>query len=452
MYIARSRRSAIAAAVIALSTISAGDAFARTQDDTPEGAKSDAPKTDAPKADKTDKGDKADSPPAEGEKPADPPKKKDGILDSLEIKPFIGIVGGIKADAPLNGPDEHKEARVSAIALSRFGLKGSAGAWVSFESELMASGGTSLHGSSAYEGQAALQVRNQLVRLSIDPGMIEVGRVTDEASVDYYSLHVADVFLQDTATRDPLLYSGLNMGNGVRGTFKLVEGLRVGLAFTAGNPVSNTGTLMVGGTYPPFARVYEQPYQYIGKSANNFPDDSFHMMMISPSILYSSPMFDAKAAFQGAVIDTDTTKTDDQNIRAFNVRANARLKLMKETVVPFFNAAFTKNDTVDPANVARLSADKYTGIVLGGGVDFNYDHPFACAYTCANGVGVQYTQVQYQVGGGAVTRLHYVNLGTSYWITEHIAIGARLAAWISVQNGPPDEGERSLLGTMRFVM
>ena len=447
-----------------MTTALPASALARTQDDAPETGKGDTKKDAKPDAKpeakpdakpevkaaaKDDgsievKGEGADEPRTEPKKP--------GPFAALKLDPFLGVVGGIKADWPLNGPDEHKEARISAIALSRFGLRGTAGAWVSFESELMASGGTSLHGSSAYEGQAALQVRNQLVRLSIDPGMIEVGRVTDEASVDFYSAHVGDVFLQDTATRDPLLYSGFNMGNGVRGTFKLIEGLRVGLAFTAGNPVSNTGTLMVGGSYPPFARVYEQPYQYIGKSPNNFPDDSFHMMMLSPSILYNSPIFDAKAAFQGAVIDTDTTKTDDQNIRAFNLRANARLKLMKETVVPFFNAAFTKNDTVDPTNVARLAADKYTGIVLGGGVDVNYDHPFNCPYVCANGVGVQYTQVQYQVGSGAVTRLHYFNLGTSYWVTEHIAIGARIAAWVQVQPGPPDEGERSALVTMRFVM
>ncbi len=431
-----------------MTTALPASALARTQDDAPETGKGDTkpePKPE-PKAEvKVDT--KSDDAPE-----AEPAFKKESAIGPLKLDPFISIVGGVKADVPLNGPQEHKEARVSAIALSRFGLRGSAGAWVSFESELMASGGTSLHGSSAYEGQAALQVRNQLVRLSIDPAMLEVGRVTDEASVDYTSAHVADVFLQDTATRDPLLYSGLNMGNGVRGTLKLATGLRVGLAFTAGNPVSNTGTLMVGGTYPPFARVYEQPYQYIGKSANNFPDDSFHMMMLSPSVLYTSPMFDAKAAFQGAVIDTDTTKTDDQNIKAFNLRANARLKLMKEMLVPFFNVAYTKNDTVDPKNVARLSTDKYTGIVMGGGVDVNYDHPFVCSYGCANGVGIQYTQVQYQVGGGAVTRLHYLNLGTSYWVTDHVAIGARLAAWISVQPGPPDEGERSALVTLRFIM
>ncbi len=450
MYNTSLRGCVAAAAVLAMTTMLPREAAARTQDETPEGTKGDTKPDTKPDAKPDTKPDaKAD---VNADEQPKPEPKKESPLSAIKIEPFLGVVGGVKADIPLNGPNEHKEARVSAIALSRFGLRGSAGAWISFESELMASGGTSLHGASAYEGQAALQVRNQLLRLTIDPAMIEVGRVTDEASVDYYSAHVADVFLQDTATRDPLLYSGLNMGNGVRGTFKLVEGLRVGLAFTAGNPVSTTGTLMVGGTYPPFARVYEQPYQYIGKSANNFPDDSFHMMMLSPSILYTSPMFDAKAAFQGAVIDTDTTKTDDQNIRAFNLRANARLKLMKELLVPFFNAAFTKNDTVDPANVARLSPDKYTGIVLGGGIDLNYDHPFTCTYGCANGVGLQYTQVQYQVGGGAVTRLHYLNLGTSYWITDHVAIGARLATWIQVQNGPPDQGEKSALATLRFVM
>src|SRR5205085_2557097 len=81
---------------------------------------------------------------------------------------------------------------------------------------------------------------------------IEAGRLIDEASVDFYSAHVAETFLQDTATRDPLLFSGFNLGNGVRGQVQLFEGVRAAVTFNAGNPVSNTASLLVGGPFPPF--------------------------------------------------------------------------------------------------------------------------------------------------------------------------------------------------------
>jgi hypothetical protein len=316
----------------------------------------------------------------------------------------------------------------------------------------MASGGTDLHGSGAFEGQASLQVRNQLVRVTPGSFMIEAGRVTDEASVDYFSAHVADVYMQDRATREPLLYSGYNLGNGVRGTYQVVPGLRVGLSLTAGNPVSTTSSLMVGGSYPPFDRVYLQPWQAVGKDPQQYPDDTFHMMLFAPSVLLDTQYVDARVAFQGFTLDTDTTKTSDNNIRGFNLRGTARAKLLDSTLVPFVNAALTRNDTVNPADVTKLQADKYTGIVLGGGLDLNYAHPFTCPYACANGVGVQYEQVQYKVGSGIVTHLHYVNVGTSYWFSPHVALGARLSMWLSHMTGQDDGGERSALVTMRFVM
>ncbi len=393
-------------------------------------------------------------PPKEAPKEAAPVEaQKAPPRGGLKIDPFVGIAGGVKADLPINRENEHRQARVSTIAISRFGLRGSATSWLSFESELMASGGASLHGTSSFEGQASLQLRNQLIRLTPDRFVFEVGRVTDEASVDYFSAHVADTFLQDTAVRDPLLYSGYNMGNGVRGTVKLVEGLRFGLAFNAGNPVSSTAALMVGGTFSPFDRFYSQPYQAVGKSPNNFPDDTFHMMVLTPSLLYSNQFIEAKAAFQGLVVDTDTTKSDDQNIRGYNIRANMKLKLLNDMLVPFGNFAFTRNDTVEATNNAKLGPDKYTAVDFGGGIDFNYmPHPFACPYACANGLGVQYTQIQYQTGQGNVSRLHFVNVGTSYWITDHLAFGARVAAWIDVEMGPQDTGERSAMMTLRYVM
>ena len=386
---------------------------------------------------------------------ADAPKTEPSkLLDAVKVEPFATIVGGLKGDTIIQASDlaqapEQRQGRVSAIALGAFGLRGTVGSLVSFHSELMFNGGTSLHGSSAWEGQAALQVRRQVVRLATGPWMIEAGRVIDEASMNFVSAHVLDTLLQDTATRDPLLYSGFNMGNGVRGTYEALPGLRLGLTFTAGNPVATTSSLQVGGSFPPFERFYIQPYQAVKQASNNYPDDTFHMMLLSPSILYDSAVFDARVSFQGYVVDTNTTRTDDQNIHGYNLRANARLKLADDMVSPFANFSFGRNDTVLATDQTKLAAEKYTGITFGGGVDVNYAHPFPGR---ANGVGLQYDRVQYQVGDGNVTNFHYVNVGTTYWLNAYVALGARFATWLRNDVGVHDEGERSMLVTMRLVL
>jgi hypothetical protein len=371
--------------------------------------------------------------------------------EKLVITPFVTLVGGAKYDAPIQGANEHKQKRFTTIALTDFGLRGSVGALLSFESELMLNGGTSLHGTSAFEGQAAMQVRRQLVRVTYGGLRVEVGRVVDEASVDFLSGHVGDTLYQDTALRDPLLYSGYNLGNGIRATFEIIDDLRVGIAFNAGNPVSSTSSLMVGGAFPPFDRFYSQPYQAIGKGPNNYPDDTFHMMVLTPSILYDGPLLQVHGAFQGFVVDTDTTRTDDDNIRGYNARGNVRLKLLDGMIAPFGNVSFARNDTVLASNVSKLAPDKYKAITAGGGVDFNIVKPFDDSEV-AHGIGAQYEQVQYQVGSGNVTKLMYLNVGGTFWLTRHLALGARFSLWRQRQVDLPDAGERAGFVTLRAVL
>lgn len=365
-----------------------------------------------------------------------------------KFAPFVSIVGGVKADSPIQAATETKEPRMSTIMLADFGVRGTIGDFVSFESELMANGGTSLHGTSAFEGQAAMQVRGQLVRVTFDPFLLEVGRVVDEASVDFLSAHVGDALFQDAATRDPLLYTGYNLGNGVRATVEVLPKLRFGVAFNAGNPVSTTGSLMIGGSFPPFDRFYYQPWQAVGKGANHYPDDTFHIMMLTPSFLYDGDVVQARAAFQAFVVDTDTTKTSDDNIRGFNARANVRVKTFDDLLVAFVNGSFTQNDTVDPTNVNHRVADKYRGIGTGGGLDVNVAHRFRAR---ADGIGAQYEKIQYQVGSGPVTRIDYLNVGATLWAFEALAIGARYAYWRQHNPGGDDTGERAVFLTLRLI-
>ncbi|MBI2388069.1 MAG: hypothetical protein HYV09_00505 [Deltaproteobacteria bacterium] len=334
--------------------------------------------------------------------------------------------------------------------LERFGLRVRYGEWLTVDSELMANGGPALHGTSAYEGQAALQIRQQVLRLATGSLFGEVGRLIDEASVDFLSRHVGDAFLQDTATRDPLLYSGFNLGNGVRGGVRIGKLVRAGLTLNAGNPVSTTGSLMVGGTFSPFDRFYVQPYQAIGKGPNNYPDDSFHMMMATPWLLIDSKIAEVRLAFQRYVVDTDMTRRTDENIHGYNARAGFRLNLFDRVVSPFANVSLNRNDTVLATDLSKRAAEKYTAVTSGGGIDFNVSRRFQS--DVADGFGVQYVHIQHQVGGGAVTRLHYVNVGGTFWLGERVAAGARFAFWVQKQPATPDAGERSVFLTLRYVM
>ncbi len=365
------------------------------------------------------------------------------------IRPFLGIAGGLKYDWPISGGTARETARLSTIALADFGVRGAVTDWASFESEFMANGGTGLRGTSVFEGQAALQVRKQVIHLAKDWWLIELGRIIDEASVDYFSDHVTHTFMQDAAVRDVLLYSGFNLGNGARATAEVLPGLRIGFAFNAGNPTAASSSLALGGIFPPFDRVFTQAYSSVNQVANHYPDDRFHVYVLTPSLLYKNDIFEARAAFQRFQIDTNTATDSSQDIKGFNARGTARLHLFDNLLSPFANGALVRNDTVKPNDATQLSADKYTGIVAGGGLDLNYQK----SHGNFNGVGFQYEQVQFKVGDdGIVTRFHYINLGTTYWLSPNLSVGARLASWSRVQKGAQLDGERSGLLTMRLLL
>jgi len=370
----------------------------------------------------------------------------------LDIHPYLMVSGGVKYDVVHGRPKENKQNRAATFALGRLGLKARWGQLVSAESELMASGGVGLHGSSAYEGQAAMQVRQQVVRVHGGGFELAAGRLIDEASVDFYSAHVAETFLQDTATRDALLFSGFNLGNGVRGQVQLLPGVRAAITFNAGNPVSNTASLLIGGPYPPFERFYTQPYQAVNQGPNHFPDDTFHSMVLTPSILVDTPDVDIRLAFQGFDVNTNMNEENDDHIRGYNARGSMRVKLLDNHIIPFGSFAYTRNDTLMPNNLAQRAADRYHAVNVGGGVDVDVTRRFKCAHDCADGFGAQYQQVQFQIGDGLVTTNRYVNAGGTFWISPNVSIGARFAMWTTKQEYSAYTGEFSGIAALRFIM
>lgn len=385
----------------------------------------------------------------------------------LTVRPYLLVSGGLKGDIVKSKPGQDQNNRVSTFALGRLGLRAR---WLDFvyaESEFMASGGVGLHGTSAYEGQAAMQVRQQLVRLRKSGFQIDVGRIIDEASVDFFSAHVTETFLQDTAVRDPLLFSGFNLGNGIRAQYELAPGLRAALTFNAGNPVSNTASLMIGGAYPPFERFYTQPYQQVNQSANHFPDDTFHTMVVTPSVLVDSKYVDVKVAVQGFDVNANTNSSNDDHIRGYNVRGTAKAKLFDGLIVPFASSAYTRNDTLVTTDLARRAPERYQAVNFGGGVDVDVWRRYTCSHDCADGLGVQYQQVQYQIGDGLVTTQRYFNVGATYWLAPNVSLSGRFALWMQEAEAAPSQqailagkrtvdiitsGERSMIAALRFIM
>ena len=393
------------------------------------------------------------------------PKGKDSkeppSLTAPIIRPYASIVGGVTVDVPFQyqiGTQKPSNFanRVSTIMMSDFGIRGALLPWITFESELMANGGVSLHGTSAFEGQAALQVRKQVIHLAKDWWSVEVGRIVDEASVDYFSYHIADTFLMDPATEPFLLFDGFNLGNGVRATAEVAPGLRFGFHFNAGNPTSTSAVLAFGGSYPPYTNIFSQAAASVQTNASNYPTDQFVSYVFTPSVMYKNKYFEAKSELQYFYINPDTTNGTSPTLRGYNYRLNAAVHLLDDMIMPFANFNYGENDTVLPGNVDAISANRYTGIGFSGGVDFNYQKKFGNY----NGIGAMFAQDESQVGPtGIITRSRYYNVGTTYWLAPVLALGLRYAEYTNEElnqvpspNPTPSTGVRTVLMTLRLVL
>jgi hypothetical protein len=209
--------------------------------------------------------------------------------------------------------------------------------------------------------------------------------------------------------------------------------------------VALTGSLPIGGTFPPFERFYIQPYQAVNTGPNHYPDDTFHMYLAAPSVVWNAGPVEVKAEVQGYQVDTNTGNAFDFFIYGFNARTSARVKLLGGKLQGFANLSFDRNDVFDQAT-GRLSPDKYISFCSGIGADFNY--------AGNNGVGAQYVRIQYRQGGGAITVLQYANLGTTWWLTPNVSLGARLAYSLRQQLGSAafDQGDLALFVTTRALV
>jgi hypothetical protein len=378
--------------------------------------------------------------------------------DAFYIKPLLAMAGGLHVENLIQTLNRNRESRATTLALTRFGFEGKLGPYVSFRSEFERN--IRAHGSGVWEGTASFSVRDQVVRLQRWNATAEAGIILDPASVDFLSTHMADTLLADKYTRDPLLYSGFNRGQGVVAAYQW-RGLRAGLSFTAANPLSTSSSFQVGGTFGGGSRLWERP---LGNFRTGQPDDDLHFQMLSPSLMYAHELFEAKAMAQTFNVNYQTNARTDPCLRGYNLRGNVLLKLKAHLglpllFTPFVNYARVQNDVTNstPGFADQLLETRYRANTFSAGMDVNVKG--------RSGVGFQLARVSDRsptfvapIGNNPArepithTAQTYLNVGATYWATDDVAIGGRYARYHKTQTGIDDETDASWFLTLRLVL
>lgn len=363
------------------------------------------------------------------------------------IQPYGAIAGGVHLQSLHQPPDVKTQAQNPTVAVSRLGLRGGVGEHVTFASELEAAlGGPMGYGSSVWEGQAAIAIRDQFVRYTRAGFSIAAGRIADPASYDYVSAHLGDLLYSDLYTRDPLLYSGADRGNGIYASYKLGEHVTLGATFHSTNPTGITGTLAIGGKLQPFDRPFYLAAAQVGNSQNNLPDQNLHIYFGSPSVMWASEHVEAKAEVQVYSLDTQQSIEDDQTIRGYNLRAGVRGRFPTRVgrVSPYLNLSRNKNEILDPIDSKYRLPDLFKSYTVSLGTDVDIAKK--------SGIGASYAVVDTREPEHHV-REHYLNLGASWFIEDSFAVSVRGSVFAQQISGEMmTTGSRSLFVTARLVL
>ena len=88
---------------------------------------------------------------------------------------------------------------------------------------------------------------------------------------------------------------------------------------------------------------------------------------------------------------------------------------------------------------------------LGGGVDVDVARRFKCVYDCADGFGVQYQQVQFQIGDGPRHDEPLRQRRRDVLDRAQRLARRALSLWVRQQKGAPMTGERSIILALRAI-
>lgn len=368
-------------------------------------------------------------------------------MKGMWIQPFGAIAGGMHLQSLHQAAEAETSGQNPTVAVSRLGLRGGVGKYITFASEFEASlGGPLGYGSSVWEGQAAIAIRDQYLRYTRAGFSFAAGRIADPASYDYVSKNLGDLLYTDLYTRDPLLYSGADRGNGLFASYDITKHLTVAATFHSTNPTGITGTLAIGGKLQPFDRPFYLAAAQVGNSQNNLPDQNLHIYFGSPSVMFRSEHFEAKAEIQMYSLDTQESIESDQTIRGYNLRLGARghIPTAIGTVSPFANVSRNRNEILDPTDSKYRLPDLFRSYTFSAGADLDI--------TKHAGIGGSYAVVDTREPDQHV-REHYLNVGTSYWIEDSVAVSLRGSIFAQQISGETmTTGARSLFLTARLVL
>ncbi len=364
---------------------------------------------------------------------------RSAAADGWSFEPFGILVGGFAYEAILptrvvgaEAPAYDPQSTLATLALTRFGARGRLPRGFSYESCFEANAGFGSRGMSVWEGEAALQVMQQVLRFEHARLRLEAGHVLDESSVDFFAAHIADQLLRDPYTLNMVRTSGLNRGYGALASVELLRGLRLGFTVNAANPAANTAIIMAGGSFNPFGRFYLSILQKTRQDPSLVPSDSFHFVLLSPSLRFQHRRLEAQASAQVFWINTDTGSHKDDPIKGVNLRAGLRLHLLGDRLSPFANFSRVVNSVVDPRDASgstrTVEGEDWRGMTVGGGLDVNLRGK--------SGLGAQYALVSGRQGDTGIDYAeHYVNVGATLWLNEVVALAARVGLLVARESG-----------------
>jgi len=335
------------------------------------------------------------------------------------IKPIVWISGSLLGYFPNPVGDASYADRPATLLVTRFGFEGALTDWVSFKLELQRDLGFSLasngpQGTGVFEGTASLQARENYVSVHKWGLNVTAGIQTDPASVDFITPNVLGMFGMDPFTRDYLLNSGFNLGQGVMLRYtepflKTVGAgqLTFGFSFQSGNPLTTSLSYSFGGNVTQNGTLYTAPIRTI---INGLPGTNIALQTYSPSLVYSVDFakgfgLDVRAMAQFQHADPDATTSTDATINGVNYRGTMRVRLPHVNLMGGY--ARRVNQQIAIPDLTRRLGDNNEGTVWSLGGDFTWDK-FS--------VGAHYAYVNNEIRDSphSYTTAKYLNIGASY--------------------------------------
>jgi hypothetical protein len=160
--------------------------------------------------------------------------------------------------------------------------------------------------------------------------------------------------------------------------------------------------------------------------------------------VFTHEWIELKAVAQVFWVNYQATQKEDPNLFGYTLKGNARLHFRGHgrvawEVSPFGNFAIVRNDVLNnAAGYANMLLDKhYIAMSGSGGVDvfISGRSGFGVSYALTRDQSPSFIAPMGDVPSSepvTVTTQHYINGGVTYWLTEYVAAGARIASYMSV--------------------